>query len=147
MAALVAGILYSANRSYLQLQLLPSTAKRTARNIGVKYSRNKLVTSASYNVQLGTAYLDQQMERFGGSYILTFVAYNAGPLRAQEWIERFGDPRGKSLEFAIDWVEQIPYAETRNYVQRVMENYQVYKTRLKGAKLSTDRDLRRGRQT
>ncbi|MCJ8310781.1 MAG: lytic transglycosylase domain-containing protein [Hyphomicrobiales bacterium] len=129
------------------LQLLPSTAKRTARNIGVKYSRNKLVTSASYNVQLGTAYLDQQMERFGGSYILTFVAYNAGPLRAQEWIERFGDPRGKSLEFAIDWVEQIPYAETRNYVQRVMENYQVYKTRLKGAKLSTDRDLRRGRRT
>ena len=129
------------------LQLLPSTAKRTARDIGVRYSRNKLVTSASYNVQLGTAYLDKQMDRFGGSYILTFVAYNAGPLRAQEWIERFGDPRGKSLEFAIDWVEQIPYAETRNYVQRVMENYQVYKTRLKGAKLSTDRDLRHGRNT
>ncbi|MEP0944924.1 MAG: transglycosylase SLT domain-containing protein [Rhizobiaceae bacterium] len=129
------------------LQLLPSTAKRTARKIGVKYSRNKLVTSASYNVQLGTAYLDQQMERFGGSYILTFAAYNAGPLRAEEWVQRFGDPRGKSLEFAIDWVEQIPYAETRNYVQRVMENYQVYKTRLKGSKLSTDKDLRRGRRT
>ncbi|NKB52607.1 MAG: transglycosylase SLT domain-containing protein [Rhizobiaceae bacterium] len=129
------------------LQLLPSTAKRTARNIGVKYSRRKLVTSASYNVRLGTAYLDQQMDRFGGSYILTFAAYNAGPLRAQEWMERFGDPRGKSLEVVIDWIEQIPYAETRNYVQRVMENYQVYKTRLKGAKLSTDRDLRRGKNT
>lgn len=129
------------------LQLLPSTAKRTARSIGVKYSRRKLVTSASYNVRLGTAYLDQQMDRFGGSYILTFAAYNAGPLRAQEWMERFGDPRGKSLEFAIDWIEQIPYAETRNYVQRVMENYQVYKTRLKGAKLSTDKDIRRGKNT
>ena len=129
------------------LQLLPSTAKRTARSIGIKYSRRKLVTSASYNVRLGTAYLDQQMDRFGGSYILTFAAYNAGPLRAQQWIERFGDPRGKSLEFVIDWIEQIPYAETRNYVQRVMENYQVYKTRLKGAKLSTDKDIRRGKTT
>jgi soluble lytic murein transglycosylase len=129
------------------LQLLPSTAKRTAKLIGVKYSKQKLVTNASYNVRLGTAYLDQQMDRFGGSFVLTFAAYNAGPMRAEEWITRFGDPRGKPLNFAIDWVEKIPYAETRNYVQRVMENYQVYNARLKGARLSTDRDLRRGKNT
>ncbi|MGI9364276.1 MAG: lytic transglycosylase domain-containing protein [Rhizobiaceae bacterium] len=129
------------------LQLLPSTAKRTARSIGIKYSKRKLTTSARYNVRLGTAYLDKQLDSFGGSYILTFAAYNAGPSRAKQWVERFGDPRGKPLDFVIDWVEQIPFAETRNYVQRVMENYQVYKVRLKGAKLSTDRDLRRGRRT
>ena len=62
-----------------------------------------------------------------------------------DWIKRFGDPRGKSLNKVIDWVEQIPFAETRNYVQRVMENYQVYKTRLKGGKLTISRDLRAGR--
>jgi len=76
------------------------------------------------------------MDKYNGSFILTFSAYNAGPGRADDWIKRFGE---------IDWVEQIPFAETRNYVQRVMENYQVYKTRLKGGKLTIDRDLRAGR--
>ena len=128
------------------LQLLPTTAKRTARNIGIKYSRNRLVTDASYNARLGTAYLNQQMQKFGGSLVLTFAAYNAGPRRAQDWIERYGDPRGKSTEFVINWIEQIPYSETRNYVQRVMENYQVYKARLKGSNLKIDTDLSRGRR-
>ena len=127
------------------LQLLPTTAKRTARNIGISYSKSRLVTDASYNARLGTAYLKQQMDKYNGSFILTFSAYNAGPGRADDWIKRFGDPRGKSLTHVIDWVEQIPFAETRNYVQRVMENYQVYKTRLKGGKLTIDRDLRAGR--
>ena len=128
------------------LQLLPTTAKRTAQKIGLRYSRNRLVTDPSYNARLGTAYLHQQMQRFGGSLILTFAAYNAGPLRASQWIERYGDPRGKPLNFVIDWVEKIPYAETRNYVQRVMENYQVYKTRIKGSRLNIDADLRRGKR-
>lgn len=126
------------------LQLLPTTAKRTARSLGIGYSRSRLVRDASYNARLGTAYLAQQMDRFSGSFILTFAAYNAGPLRAEEWIERFGDPRGKSLERVIDWIESIPYSETRNYVQRVMENYQIYKTRLKGGSLTIERDLRKG---
>ncbi len=126
------------------LQLLPTTAKRTARQIGVSYSRRRLVTDAAYNVRLGTAFLGQQMNRFGGSFILTFAAYNAGPGRAADWIKRYGDPRGRSLEFAIDWVEQIPFSETRNYVQRVMENYQVYKTRINGEGLTINRDLRAG---
>ncbi|MEE9314897.1 MAG: lytic transglycosylase domain-containing protein [Rhizobiaceae bacterium] len=126
------------------LQLLPTTAKRTARSIGVRYSRHRLVSDASYNARLGTAYLSQQMKQFGGSFILTFAAYNAGPRRAQEWVQRFGDPRGQSLDKVVDWVEQIPYSETRNYVQRVMENYQVYKKRLKGGQLTISRDLRKG---
>ncbi|MEE9375325.1 MAG: transglycosylase SLT domain-containing protein [Rhizobiaceae bacterium] len=128
------------------LQLLPTTAKRTARSIGIRYSRHRLVSDAAYNARLGTAYISQQMQRFGGSYILTFAAYNAGPSRAAEWVQRFGDPRGKSLNFVLDWVEQIPFSETRNYVQRVMENFQVYKARLKGSRLTIGADLRRGKR-
>ena len=126
------------------LQLLPETARRTARSIGVGYSKSRLVTDAAYNAQLGTAYLDQQVARFGGSLVLTFAAYNAGPRRAAEWIQRNGDPRSASLEDAIDWVEEIPFGETRNYVQRVMENFQTYRARLNGTPLTIDRDLRAG---
>ena len=128
------------------MQLLPTTAKNTARKVGIKYSRARLTRDAAYNARLGTAYLDEQLDRFGGSYILTFAGYNAGPLRAEEWVKRFGDPRGASLDFVIDWVEQIPFSETRNYVQRVMEKYQVYKARLNGSRLKIDADLRRGRR-
>ena len=126
------------------MQLLPSTAKLTARRVGLKYSLALLTRDASYNARLGTAYLGQQLDRFGKSLILTFVAYNAGPLRAEEWVKRFGDPRGASVNFAIDWIEQIPYSETRNYVQRVMENLQVYNARLKGKRLSIGQDITRG---
>jgi len=126
------------------LQLVPKTAKSIARKIGVSYSRKRLVSDGSYNARLGTAYFKQQLNRFGGSYIVTFAAYNAGPRRAEDWIKRFGDPRGKSLDFTIDWVEQIPFAETRNYIQRLMENYQVYNSRLNGARLTIGRDLAAG---
>ena len=129
------------------MQLLPTTAKNTARKIGIRYSRAKLTSDGAYNARLGTAYLSEQMKRFGGSYILTFVAYNAGPLRAKDWVERNGDPRGASLDTVIDWVEQIPFSETRNYVQRVMENMQVYNARINGAKLTIGRDLTRGHRT
>ncbi len=81
---------------------------------------------------------------FKGSYILTFAAYNAGPKRAQEWIRRYGDPRGKDIDTVVDWVEHIPFAETRSYVQRVMENYQVYKMRLTGT-FDIEHDLVAGR--
>ena len=129
------------------LQLLPGTAKSTARSIGIGYSRSRLVKDASYNARLGTAFLKQQMGSFGGSFVLTFAAYNAGPRRASEWINRLGDPRGRSVETVVDWIEQIPFGETRNYVMRVMENYQVYKTRLNGGKLTIERDLRVGRRS
>ena len=126
------------------LQLLPGTAQGVAKRYGLAYSRDRLTSDAAYNATLGAHYLGEQIAEFGGSYILTFIAYNAGPRRVPQWIDRFGDPRGKPIDEVIDWVEMIPFTETRNYVQRVMENYQVYKTRL-GQKADIVEDLRLGR--
>ncbi len=126
------------------LQLLPGTAKGVAGRHGMDFTQAKLTTDAGYNATLGAHYLGEQIESFGGSYILTFIAYNAGPKRVPEWIGRYGDPRGKPIDDVVDWIERIPFPETRNYVQRVMENYQVYKTRL-GQKADIVADLRDGR--
>ncbi|MBN8951071.1 MULTISPECIES: lytic transglycosylase domain-containing protein [unclassified Rhizobium] len=126
------------------LQLLPKTAKAVAGRHGMSYSADKLTQDAGYNATLGAHYLGEQIDTFGGSYILTFIAYNAGPNKVPEWIGRYGDPRGKSLDDVIDWIERIPFPETRNYVQRVMENYQVYKARL-GQKADIVHDLVSGR--
>ncbi|MFD2235965.1 lytic transglycosylase domain-containing protein [Aureimonas populi] len=128
------------------LQLMPGTARSLSREIGASYSEAKLLNDVSYNAQLGSRYLGQQIDTFAGSYVLTFAAYNAGPRRAREWVERFGDPRGRPIDEVVDWVEQIPFTETRNYVQRVMENYQVYKMRL-GAGFNIEGDLRHGRRS
>jgi peptidoglycan lytic transglycosylase len=128
------------------MQLLPGTAREVAQQKGLNYTPALLDTDGAYNATLGTAYLNSQLDRFDGSYILTFVAYNAGPGRAREWLKRFGDPRGKSLEEVIDWVEMIPFTETRNYVQRVMENLQIYKARL-GQPTNIADDLRFGRKS
>ncbi len=128
------------------MQLLPATAKRTAQSLGLSYSRNKLVQDGAYNARLGTAFLAQQMERFGGSPVLTFAAYNAGPGKSVDWIERNGDPRGAPLYQAIDWVEEIPYGETRNYVMRVSENLQIYRARLQSGNLTLGEDLRAGKR-
>ena len=114
------------------LQLLPGTAKEMARKAGLSYEKGRLTTDAGYNATLGAAFLSEQLDRFDGSYILTFAGYNAGPRRALDWMERYGDPRGKDIETVVDWIERIPFTETRGYVQRVMENYQVYKMRLTG---------------
>ena len=114
------------------LQLLPGTAKEVAKRTGLAYSPARLVTDPGYNATLGAAFLGEQLGRFDGSYVLTFAGYNAGPRRARDWIGRYGDPRGKDLDTVVDWIERIPYTETRSYVQRVMENYQVYKMRLTG---------------
>ena len=126
------------------LQLLPGTAKGVAGRHGMDFTQAKLTTDAGYNATLGAHYLGEQIDSFGGSYILTFVAYNAGPKRVPEWIARYGDPRGKPIDDVVDWIERIPFPETRNYVQRVMENYQIYKTRL-GQKADIVTDLRDGR--
>jgi len=127
------------------LQLMPATARMVAKKAGLPYSATRLTSDAGYNATLGATYLSDQLERFDGSYILTFIGYNAGPSRASQWIERYGDPRGKPIEEVVDWVERIPFTETRNYVQRVMENYQVYKMRLTGRFEIVD-DLVSGRQ-
>lgn len=114
------------------LQLLPDTAKEMAKRAGMPFSKLLLTTDPGYNATLGSEFLSEQLGRFSGSYVLTFAGYNAGPRRAQDWIKRYGDPRGRPVEEVVDWVERIPFTETRHYVQRVMENYQVYKMRLTG---------------
>lgn len=121
------------------LQLMPATAKSVAARNGMSFSAPRLTTDAGYNATLGAHFLGEQLDRFNGSYVLTFAGYNAGPRRASEWVEKYGDPRGKSIDQVVDWIERIPYSETRNYVQRVMENYEVYKARLTGsADIQTD---------
>jgi soluble lytic murein transglycosylase len=126
------------------LQLLPKTAKAVAGRHGMAYNSDRLTQDAGYNATLGAHYLGEQIDTFGGSYILTFIAYNAGPNKVPEWIKRYGDPRGKPVDQVVDWIERIPFPETRNYVQRVMENYQVYKARL-GQKSDIEHDLINGR--
>lgn len=127
------------------LQLLPGTAQGVAKRHGLGYAAARLTSDPGYNATLGAHYLGEQIDTFAGSYVLTFIAYNAGPRRVGEWIARYGDPRGKPLDEVVDWIERIPFPETRNYVQRVMENYQVYKTRL-GQAADIEADLRFGRR-
>lgn len=114
------------------LQLMPATARQLADKAGMTFSQARLTTDAGYNATLGAAFLGEQLGRFDGSYVLTFAGYNAGPGRAAQWVARYGDPRGKDIDAVVDWIERIPYTETRSYVQRVMENYEVYKMRISG---------------
>ena len=126
------------------MQVLPGTAKLVARKNGVAFDAARLLNDPVYNVQIGAAELGDVIETYRGSYILAFVAYNAGRGRVRQWIERFGDPRDPKVD-PIDWVERIPFSETRNYVQRVMENMQVYRVRFGASrKLLIEADLRRG---
>ncbi len=108
------------------MQIMPQTARQVAKQNSKRYSRRKLTEDEKYNLGLGQAYLRDLLKEFNDSYILTLAAYNAGPHRAKRWIKRHGDPRDKTVD-AIDWVEMIPITETRNYVQRVIENLHVYR--------------------
>ena len=93
---------------------------------------------------VGAAELGGLIEDYRGSYIMTFAAYNAGRGSVKKWIDRYGDPRDPKVD-AVDWVELIPFSETRNYVQRIMENLQVYRTRFGGGtRLQIEADLHRG---
>jgi soluble lytic murein transglycosylase len=95
-------------------------------------------------VQLGAAELGDLVRYYRGSYILSFAGYNAGRGRVKDWIAKYGDPRDPKID-PIDWVERIPFSETRNYVQRVLENLQLYRVRFgSGSKLVIESDLRRG---
>ena len=126
------------------MQVLPGTGKQIAKKFGFAFDRNRMLSDASYNAQMGAAELGDVIESYRGSYILSFVAYNAGRGRVKQWIEKYGDPRDPSVD-PIDWVERIPFSETRNYVQRVIENMQVYRAQLgQGSRLMIEADLRRG---
>ncbi len=125
------------------LQLMPGTAREAARNLGVSYKNSRLTSDPAYNATLGAAILGELADEFGGSYILTFAAYNAGKSKVKEWIKRFGDPRDPKVD-PIDWVESIPYGETRNYVQRITENLQIYRYKLENKPLTITQDLTRG---
>ena len=94
----------------------------------MSYDWNKLVSDPVYNTQMGAAELSALLREYRGSHIMTFAGYNAGRGRVLEWIKAYGDPRDPKID-AVDWVERIPFAETRNYVQRVLENLQVYRVR------------------
>jgi soluble lytic murein transglycosylase len=113
------------------MQLMPATAKQIAKARQIPFSADRLLTDGRYNITLGRAYLDDLLDNFAGSYVLSIAAYNAGPGRVRQWMDNFGDPRSKAID-VVDWIEAIPFTETRNYVQRVLENLQVYRVRLGG---------------
>ncbi|CAH1671399.1 lytic transglycosylase domain-containing protein [Chelatococcus asaccharovorans] len=126
------------------MQLMPATAKATAQRAGLPFDVDRLTNDPAYNATLGTAHLGELVGYWRGSYILTFAAYNAGPGNVRKWITAYGDPRDNGVD-TVDWVERIPFPETRNYVQRVMENLQVYRHILGDrTALFIERDLRRG---
>ena len=108
------------------MQLMPGTARVTARREGLAYSRHKLTTRPDYNMKLGTAYLSGLLERFGGALPLALAGYNAGPANVERWLDDYGDPASGQIDI-IDWIESIPFSETRNYVQRIIESVEVYR--------------------
>jgi soluble lytic murein transglycosylase len=117
------------------MQLMPGTAKETAKKIGVAYSPRKLTSDPEYNTQLGSSYLAAQLKTYDGSLLLAAAAYNAGAGNANKWIAAYGDPRASNVDPVV-WVELIPFQETRKYVQRVVGNYLVYRARLGGSAIS-----------
>ncbi|KAB0265846.1 lytic transglycosylase domain-containing protein [Microvirga brassicacearum] len=118
------------------MQLMPATAKRTAQRFGVGFDLNRLVEDPAYNAKLGSAHLGELMEDWKGSHILAFASYNAGGGNVIKWVRAYGDPRQPGIDL-VDWIERIPFYETRNYVQRVMENLTVYRERLTNAAPAT----------
>jgi peptidoglycan lytic transglycosylase len=129
------------------MQLMPATARGVARRYKVQYSQARLTSSPAYNTQLGEAFLGDLIDSYDGSYFLALAAYNAGPGRVKEWMEIYGDPRNPDVD-PIDWIERIPFTETRRYVIKIMETLQLYRSRLSGpdGALHLVQDLNRGRK-
>jgi soluble lytic murein transglycosylase len=125
----------SAAKAVGLMQVTPAAGRDTAKRFGVAYDWSRLVSDPVYNTQLGAGEISGLLKDYRGSLILTFAGYNAGRGRVQQWMAQHGDPRDPKVD-AVDWVERIPFSETRNYVQRVMENLQVYRQRF-GEKTAT----------
>jgi len=111
------------------MQMMPATARQTARQLDLPYSFHWLTDDPNYNLTLGMAHLQEVVTDYEGSLVMALAAYNAGGHRVRRWVRNYGDPRTDDID-PIDWVESIPFSETRNYVQRIIENLQVYRARL-----------------
>jgi soluble lytic murein transglycosylase len=134
----------SSAKAYGLMQVTVPAGKHIAKKLGFAFDQKRLINDPTYNARIGAAELGDLIESYRGSYILSFAAYNAGRSRVRQWIEQYGDPRDPKVD-AVDWVESIPFSETRNYVQRVLENLQVYRVRFGASnKLLIEADLRRG---
>ena len=113
------------------MQVMPRTGKEMAEKLGLRYSRSKMLKDPKFNAKIGIRYLQELREEFGDSPVHIAAAYNAGPSRARNWTNKLGDPRLGEVD-VIDWIEQIPFSETRNYVMRVTESLPNYRARLAG---------------
>ncbi len=134
----------SSARAMGLMQVTPAAGKDTARRYKVRYSRHRLLSDPVYNMQMGTAELSHLLRYLNGNYLLTASAYNAGLGRTRQWMGVYGDPRDPKVD-PVDWVERLPFSETRNYVQRILENLEVYRARFAGsARLMIEADLTRG---
>jgi soluble lytic murein transglycosylase len=114
------------------MQVTPEAGRDTAKRFGVSYDWDRMVSDPVYNTQMGAAELSALLSEYRGCHIMTFAGYNAGRGRVRDWIKAYGDPRDPKVD-PVDWVERIPLSETRNYVQRVMENLLVYRARFDDA--------------
>lgn len=125
------------------MQMMPATARQTARDLDLPYNFHWLTHDPDYNLTLGMAHLDEVVNQYDGSLVMALAAYNAGGHRVRRWVNNYGDPRTDEID-PIDWVESLPFSETRNYVHRIVENLQVYRARLSSdgsTALNLDQDL------
>ena len=114
------------------MQVTPEAGRDTAKRFGVEYDWDRMVSDPVYNTQMGAAELSALLKEYSGSTLMTFAGYNAGRGRVRDWVKLYGDPRDPNVD-PVDWVERIPFSETRNYVQRVIENVHVYRVRFERA--------------
>jgi soluble lytic murein transglycosylase len=120
------------------MQVTPEAGRDTAKRFGVTYDWDRMVSDPVYNTQMGAAELSALLKEYAGSRIMAFAGYNAGRGRVRDWVKLYGDPRDPNVD-AIDWVERIPLSETRNYVQRVIENVHVYRARFESTATATSK--------
>ena len=113
------------------MQVMPGTAQEVAGKLAIDFDNGRLLSDPVYNATIGKAYLAELIETFGHNYVLVSAAYNAGPSRPIRWMSERGDPRSDEVD-VVEWIESIPFRETRNYVMRVMESLPVYRARLTG---------------
>lgn len=129
------------------LQVMKVTANHVCRDYKIKCKHDQLLTNDGYNAMIASAYVADRLDEWQGSYVLGLPSYNAGPGRTREWVKEFGDPRDANVD-PIDWIERIPFEETRSYVAKVLSNIQVYRARLgEEGPLRLDEDLNRARDT